>query len=125
MPDPLDRQDDPLQIRIDRMVMRVLRLHGALPKRADSKAVATRVLKSATFTAVGYRAASRARTNERMVSHLHGTIDRIDELRHWLKFMIDCEIIVPARRLDDLRNEVAGIYDELQEKLKSVQPEEE
>ena len=124
MSDELDEiDDDPLQTRIDRMVLRVLKLHSSLPRRADSKVVAARMLKSATFTAIGYRAATRARTNEQAAEHLHRSLDRIDELRHWLKFLVDGEIIVPARRLDDLRTEVSSIHDVLQERLTSVQPE--
>jgi len=115
--------DDPFQSRIDQMVMRALRLHGSLPRRSESGVVAMRMLKSATFTAIGYRAATRARTNEQLAIHLNRALDRIDELQHWLKFLVDGEIVVPARRLDDLRSEVTAIYEILQQRLNNVQPD--
>ena len=93
-----------LSERTKRFALRVIKLYGALPKRAECEVIGKQLLRSGTSVAANYREACRARTKAELVSKFHIVVQELDETQLWLELLTDAGFI-KADRLQPLQKE--------------------
>ena len=93
-----------LSDRTKSFALRVIKLYGALPKRAECEVIGKQLLRSGTSVAANYREACRARTKAELVSKFHIVVQELDETQLWLELLTDAGF-VKADRLQPLQKE--------------------
>lgn len=101
------RQD--LRERTKQLVLRVIKMCAALPKRRDADIIARQVLRSATSVAANYREACRARSDAELAAKLGLVEQELDETQLWLELLVDSGIVASDR--------MAGLLDEVDQLL--------
>jgi four helix bundle protein len=93
-----------LNERTKQFALRIIRMYGALPKRAECDVIGRQVLRSGTSVAANYREAGRARTKTELASKLSIVLQELDETQLWLELLIDAGF-VKAEKLKPLHTE--------------------
>lgn len=99
---PTERVD--LRVRTKQFALRVVRLYGALPHRAEADVIGRQVLRSGTSVGANFREAHRARSDAEFVSKLGDCLKELEETSYWLELLVESELMPAAR--------VAGLQDE-------------
>jgi four helix bundle protein len=81
-----------------------MKMTDALPRNAKGKVIANQILRSATATASGYRAACRARSKADWIDKIGRVLEEADESLLWLELTEDGGLL-PARRIGALKKE--------------------
>ena len=84
--------------------LRIIRLFSKLPRAAVAQTIGHQMLRSGTSVAANYREASRARSNNELISKLGIVEQELDETALWLELLVDAKVILEAK-LADLRDE--------------------
>jgi four helix bundle protein len=93
-----------LRDRTKDFALRVIRMHGSLPRTPAAQVMGNQVLRSATSVAANSREASRARSENEFIAKL-GTVEQeLDETLLWFELLIESGI-VPGPKLDPLHRE--------------------
>ena len=109
MKDERGQQD--LATRTRMFAVRIIRLHGALPKVTEAQVIGKQILRSGTSVGAHYREATRARSDAEFISKLEGGLQELEETRYWLELLRDAEIMAWPKlsALNDEANELTGI----------------
>ena len=104
-------KSEELKLRTKRFAIRVVKLCRALPKNDEGRTFGRQLMRSATSVAANYRAVCRARSHSEFVAKIGVVVEEIDETVFWLEFLVDVEIVRPARMSELLReaNELLAI----------------
>jgi four helix bundle protein len=95
---------DMLRNRTKQFALRIIRMYGALPKKASAQIIGTQALRSGTSVAANLREATRARSNSEFLAKLGIVEQELDETMLWLELLAEAQI-VPATRLSALTAE--------------------
>src|SRR3972149_10269707 len=87
-----------LRTRTKLFALRIIRLHGALPKTPEAQVIGWQILKSGTSVGAHYREATRARSTAEFVSKIEGGLQELEETMYWLELLADSDVVA-ARRL--------------------------
>ena len=82
-----------LNDRTKQFALRIIRMYGALPKRAECDVIGRQVLRSGTSVAANYREAARSRTKLELASKLSIVLQELDESQLWLELLIDAGFV--------------------------------
>ena len=110
-----------LRERTKQYALRIIRLYASLPKTTEAQVIGRQLLRSGTSVGAHYREAQRAKSNLDFVSKIEGALQELDETAYWLELLEEAGI-VPAKRLDSLRdetNELTAIFVTIVKKVKS------
>lgn len=94
--------------RTREFALRIIRLYGALPRRADSQVIGKQLLRCGTAVGANYREGLRARSKSEYAAKLNIGLMEIEETLYWVE-LLEGAGIVPASRLRSLRVEVSEI----------------
>lgn len=98
--------------RTKRFALRVIRLYGALPHRAEAQVIGRQVLRSGTSVGAQYREAKRARSVAEFVSKMCSSQQELEETMYWLELLVESGL-VPNGQLEPLldeSNQLMAIY---------------
>ncbi len=90
------------------LALRIIRLYGALPKKAESQTIGKQLLRCGTAVGANYREGLRARSKSEYAAKLNVGLMEIEETLYWIE-LLEGAGIVPASRLLSLRTEVSEI----------------
>ncbi len=93
-----------LETRTTDFALRVIRLYSALPKKTEAQVLGKQLLRCGTSIGAHYREAKRAKSSLDFISKIEGALQELDETSYWLE-LIERSEMIPARRLEPLRNE--------------------
>lgn len=93
-----------LRDRTKQFALRIIRMHGNLPKTAPARALSEQVLRSGTSVAANFREASRARSDAESLAKLGIVEQELDETMLWLELLVEGGI-VPEKRMQPLYRE--------------------
>lgn len=93
-----------LKDRTQHFALRVMKMSDALPRTPGGRILADQIIRSATATAAGYRAACRARSRADWIDKIGRIIEEADETLLWLE-LIEQGNLLPASRLHPLKQE--------------------
>jgi four helix bundle protein len=82
-----------LRVRTKQFALRVIRLFGALPKRAETDVIGRQVLRSGTSVGANFREAHRARSDAEFISKLGDCLKELEETAYWFELLVDSEFI--------------------------------
>ncbi|MDP9266844.1 MAG: four helix bundle protein [Acidobacteriota bacterium] len=113
-----------MKLRTKRFAIRVVKLCRALPKNDEGRTFGRQLMRASTSVAANYRAVCRARSHSEFVAKIGVVVEEIDETVFWLEFLVDVEIIRPARMSELLReaNELLAILAASQRTAKTSGP---
>ena len=97
-----------LNKRTKQFALRVLKLIAALPKTAEGRAIATRLVRSGTSVGANYRAACRGRSKAEFISRLGTVEEEADESAYWMELIIDGELL-PQKKVENLWREACEL----------------
>ncbi|MCS7049518.1 MAG: four helix bundle protein [Verrucomicrobiae bacterium] len=93
-----------LKDRTQQFAIRIMKMADALPRTTSGRILADQIIRSATATAAGYRAACRARSRPDWIDKIGRVIEEADETLLWLE-LIEQTNLLPASRLVALKQE--------------------
>ena len=93
-----------LQDRTKQFALRIIQCFTALPKNEAARVIGRQFLRSGTSVAANYRAVCRARSPAEFIAKVGTVVEEADETVFWLDLLVESRL-VPAKRLDQLRNE--------------------
>lgn len=102
----MDREE--LKNRTKSFALRVMKMTDSLPRSGKGRVLSDQILRSATGTASGYRAACRARSDADWIDKIGRTLEEVDESLLWLE-LIEEGGMLPALRLAALKQEAAEL----------------
>ena len=97
-----------LKDRTRDFALRVIRLYGALPKRAESQVIGRQVLRSGTAVGANYREGLRARSKSEYAAKLSVGLMELEETLYWFELLEHARII-PAAKLAPLMGETSEL----------------
>ena len=86
-----------LKDRTRDFALRVIRLYGALPKKAESQVIGKQVLRSGTAVGANYREGLRARSKSEYAAKLSIGLMELEETLYWLELLQGAQIFSAAR----------------------------
>jgi len=92
-----------LETRTKQFALRIIKMFGRLPKRAEADVVGRQVLRSGTSVAANYLEASRARSKPEMISKLSIVEQELAETKLWLELLVEAEIVAADKMTELLR----------------------
>lgn len=98
------KKAEDLRNRTKQFALRMLRLHSALPSTTVAQVIGKQLLRSGTSIGANYREAYRARSKAEFIAKAGICLSEAEETAYWLELLVDGGI-VPAERLEDLRDE--------------------
>ena len=84
--------------------LRIIRMVNAMPNTIAGNAIARQIVRSGTSPSANYRAACIAKSDKDFLNKLRMVQEEIDETSHWLKLIIDSEML-PKSKVQDLYEE--------------------
>jgi four helix bundle protein len=99
---------DELKRRTKQFALRVMAMTDALPRNSKGRILGDQVIRSATGTAAGYRAACRARSRADWIDKIGRTLEEADETLFWIE-LIEEGGLLPAARLAALKQEAGEL----------------
>lgn len=99
---------DELTTRATTFGIRVLHLVDALPAKRSANAIANQLARSATSIGANYRAARRSRSKKEFRAKLCIVVEEADETEHWLRVIVEAELI-DQQRLAGLLEEAEAL----------------
>src|SRR5262245_24187971 len=101
---PVDMHNPQLNDRTKEFALRIIRMYGALPKRAECDVIGRQVLRSGTSVAANYREAARSRTRSELASKFAIVLQELDETQLWIELLIEAGF-VKEEKLKPLHSE--------------------
>ncbi|MGB1252784.1 MAG: four helix bundle protein, partial [Candidatus Promineifilaceae bacterium] len=68
-----------MKTRTKQFALRVMKMHGAIPKTEVGRIIGRQLLRSATSVGAHYRESIRARSNAEFISKLEGGMQELEE----------------------------------------------
>ena len=87
-----------LKSRTKQFALRVIRMHGVIPKSETGRIIGRQLLRSATSVGAHYREAIRARSDAEFISKLEGGMQELEESSYWMELLIESELM-PKKKL--------------------------
>ena len=91
----MDKQE--LQHRTKKFALRIFKLVDALPRTSAGRAIANRLVRSATSAGANYRAACRARSRAEFAAKLGTVLEEADESLYWPELIRDGELMPDSK----------------------------
>ena len=110
-----------LKERTKGLALRVVKLFGALPRRAEAEVIGRQLLRSGTSVGANYREAQRSRSKAEFISKIGDCLKELDESAYWLELLADTAIVPPARlsALSDECDQLIAIFTTISKRSKS------
>jgi four helix bundle protein len=102
----VDKQE--LQDSTKQFALRVFKLVDALPRTAVGRAVANKLVPSATSVGANYRAACRARSRAEFAAKLGTVLEEADDSLYWLELICEGKLIAESKLSLLLKEAVKG-----------------
>ena len=97
-----------LKERTREFALRIIKLYGALPKRAECQVIGRQALRSGTSVGANYREGLRARSKQEYAAKLNIGLMELEETLYWLELLEHAKFI-PAARLGALKAETCEL----------------
>jgi len=106
-------------VRTKEFALRIIRLHGALPKTTVAGVIGKQVLRSGTSVGAQLREGKRSRSDAEMISKTESALQELEETAYWLELLAESGI-VDGEKLTGLRNETEQLTAILVTSVKSL-----
>jgi len=95
-------------LRSKAFALRIITLHGSLPKGQVASTIGKQLLRSGISVGAHYREAQRARSPAEFLTKIEVAQQELDETAYWLELLVDADVFTQSR-LADLRDEADQI----------------
>jgi four helix bundle protein len=103
-----DGKPQDLKVRTRELALRIIKLYGALPRRAECLVVGRQILRSGTSVGANYREGLRARSSSEYAAKLNIGLMELEETLYWLE-LLEGTSFIPAARLSALKGEISEL----------------
>lgn len=86
-----------MKVRTRSFALRIIRLHGALPRNPVGRVLADQILRSGTSVGAQYRESLRARSRAEFISKTESALQELEETRYWIELIVDAKLQTPGR----------------------------
>ncbi|MGH9447525.1 MAG: four helix bundle protein [Terriglobia bacterium] len=97
-----------LKERTRELALRIIKLYGALPRKAECVIIGRQILRSGTSVGANYREGLRPRSPSEYAAKLNAGLMELEETLYWLELLEGSEM-ASAPRLAPLKTEISEL----------------
>ncbi|HEX3869878.1 MAG TPA: four helix bundle protein [Pirellulales bacterium] len=90
-------RNEQLEKRTKAFAVRVVKMFGKLPKRAEADILGRQALRSGTSVGANYREATRARSKPELVSKFAIVEQELSETMYWFELLVESGIVANSK----------------------------